>query len=512
MSPTDTGSRRRAVESSTLGAGVALALALLVIVNYFGWKYHDRYDWTEERLYTLSEKSVNVLRGLERDVEAVVFLTPADELYDPVRELLARYDAESPRFTVRILDPEKNPAEAQTLADRYQLDQGDVVIFDRGDDRRVVESADLAEYDFSGLQFGQGPRMTAFRGEQVFTGAILELAEDRKPKIVFTSGHGELRIDDLSPAGLSDARDLLGRDNFVLEEWESLGAPRVPEGTDVVVAAGPTAGFVEPEVAGLREFLERGGRLLLLVDPTLGRDGTFTDTGLEELLESYGVALDRDVVIDPSNPLPFYGAETIFVDSFGDHPITRSLRQTQVPVILPLARSVREAAGAEDLEVEELLRSSADGWGEKNLTALARVEKDEDDLPGPVVVGLAVQVARGGEAETGLDAEGEGDSQELEPEAAAAAPRHDSRLVVLGDSDFATNGQIRNVGNAELLANALNWLVEREALVGIPPKQPEQVRLTLSRAELSKLTWLVLGVLPGLAVVAGVGVYLRRRR
>ncbi len=513
MSPTEPGSRRRVVESSTLGAGVALALALLVIVNYFGWKYHDRWDWTGERLYTLSEKSVNVLRGLERDIEAVVFLTPADELYDPVRELLARYDAESPRFTVRLLDPEKNPAEAQTLADRYQLGQGDVVIFDRGDDRRVVESADLADYDFSGLQFGQGPQITGFKGEQVFTGAILELAEDRKPKIVFTGGHGELRVDDLSQAGLSDARDLLGRDNFVLEEWASLGDPRVPEGTDVVVIAGPTAGFVEPEVAGLREFLERGGRLLLLADPTLRDDGAFTDTGLEELLESYGVALERDVVIDPSNPLPFYGAETIFVNSYGDHPITRSLRQTQVPVILPLARSVREADGAAGVEVGELLRSSADGWGERNLTGLGRVEKDENDLPGPVAMGLAVEVvADDAEPAAGAEAEAEVEAADLDPPAATVPAPAATRLVVIGDSDFATNGQIRNVGNAELLANALNWLVEREALVGIPPKRPEQVRLSLSRAQLHRLTWLVLGVLPGLAVVSGVVVYLRRRK
>ncbi len=513
MNPTDTGSRRRVVESSTLGAGVLLALALLVIVNYFGWKYHDRYDWTGERLYTLSEKTANVMRGLERDIEAVVFLTPADEVYDPVRELLARYDAESPRFTVRFLDPEKNPAEAQTLADRYQITQGDVVIFDRGDDRRVVESADLADYDFSGLQFGQGPQMTGFKGEQVFTGAILELAEDRKPKVVFTTGHGELKIDDLSATGLSDARDLLGRDNFALEEWATLGAPRVPEGADVVVVAGPTAGFLEPEVAGLREFLERGGRLLLLTDPTLGSDGTFTDTGLEELLESYGVALDRDVVIDPSNPLPFYGAETIFVNTFGDHPITRSLRQSQVPVILPLARSVRSAGDAAGLAIEELLRSSADGWGEKDLTALGQVEKGESDLQGPVVMGLAVRVVDEDDAESGVDPEsGPEAAADVEPAAESGKKPVDARLVVLGDSDFASNGQIRNVGNAELLANALNWLVEREALVGIPPKQPEQVRLSLSRAELNRLTWLVLGILPGLAIVAGVAIYVRRRR
>ena len=86
------------------------------------------------------------------------------------------------------------------------------------------------------------------------------------------------------------------------------------------------------------------------------------------------------------------------------------------------------------------------------------------------------------------------------------------RLVVIGDSDLATNTQLQNVPNATLLANTLNWLVERESLVGIPPKRPEHVKLSLTASQLSRLTWLVLIVLPGLVILAGVTVYLRRRR
>jgi ABC-type uncharacterized transport system involved in gliding motility auxiliary subunit len=86
------------------------------------------------------------------------------------------------------------------------------------------------------------------------------------------------------------------------------------------------------------------------------------------------------------------------------------------------------------------------------------------------------------------------------------------RLVVIGDSDLATNAQLQNVPNATLLANTLNWLVERETLIGIPPKKPEQVRLSLTRSELSRLTWMVLVVLPGLVILTGLTVFLRRRR
>ena len=516
MSDERSHTRRQVVAASTLGAGALLAFALLVIVNYFGWKYHARTDWTSSRLYTLSEKSLNVIRGLDRDVEAIVFLSPGDPLYDPSVELLARYEAESQRFSVRTLDPERNPAEAQSLVDQYQVSQLNVVVFDSGDDRRVVESNDLADFDYSGMQFGEGPKMTAFKGEQMFTGAILELAEDRKPKILFTAGHGEAGLDDFAARGLSTAQDLLGRDNFEIESWSSLGQPRVPEGTDLLVIAGPTASFVEPEVAALRDYLESGGRLLALIDPTFGPSGALSATGLETLFADYGVQLGADLVVDPSNPLPFYGAETFFVNRFGSHPITRTLNETQLPVILPLARSVGATESAEG--AVELLTTGDEGWGETDLLNLDAVEQGEGDLAGPVPLGVAVEiaadetddVAADGAAADEPDAadaeDGEAEGSD-EPPAAPAL-----RLVVYGDSDFATNGYLASAGNAELLANTMNWLVERETLLGIPPKEPEQSSLSLTQGQLRWLNWLVLAILPAMAIALGVVMYFRRRR
>lgn len=504
MSDKHTNTRRELVSASTLGAGALLALALLVIVNYFGWKYHERFDWTSSRLYTLSEKSVSVLENLDRDVEAVVFLSPGDvELYVPATELLSRYEALSQRFSFRTLDPERNPAEAQALVDQYGVSALNVVVFDSGDDRRVVESTDMADYDYSGMQYGQGPKLESFKGEQVFTAAILELAEDRKPKILFTAGHGELELDDVSGRGLSGAQDLLGRDNFEIESWASLGESSVPEGTDLLVIAGPMSGFIEPETEVLRAYIESGGRLLALIDPILSSTGALAGSGLDDLLGEYGVKLGNDLVVDPANPLPFYGAETFFVNEFGDHRITRSLSQTQLPVILALAGSVASSTATEGLVTSELLRTSTDGWGETDLENLQAVELGEEDLAGPVPLAVAVETVAGAEG-----------AQSDESEESAPAPEDDSavRLVVIGDSDFATNSQLPNVGNAELLANTMNWLVERETLLGIPPKAPEQVRLSLTEGQLRWINWLILAIMPGLAIALGVAVHFRRRR
>ena len=557
-----TAERRQLVKGSTLGAGVVLLAALLVNVNYFGWKYHHRFDWTGSSLYTLSEKSRNVLAGLDRDLEVVVFMRPTGELYEPVRELLARYEAASPRLAVRVVDPEKNLAEAQQLVDKYQVQNLNVVVFDAGDDRRVIEEADLAEYDYSGMQFGQGPSMTAFKGEQRFTGAIVELVEKRKPKILFTTGHGEADLDDtVSPRGLGQARELLGRDNFDIEEWASLGKAAVPAGTDLVVIAGPTSGFVRPELEALTAYLASGGRVLVLVDPALGGAGELADVGLTDWLAGYGVTLGADIVVDPTNPLPFFGAETIFLKDYGDHDITRALRQAEVPVIFPLARSVRQAPAVAAFTVTELLKTSVDGWGETDLANLRQVEKGSADVAGPVAVGVAVE-EKGAAADEG----GEGEIEDLdeagppaaglqvaapeesdlpgttavapettdvpaastaavpeptagEPQTTAApglageaAPKPTLRLVVYGDSDFAANGQLTNVGNGALLADTMNWLVERQQLLGIPPKQPEQVRLNLTRSQVLTAFWLTVAGLPLASILAGVWIYLQRRR
>ncbi|HYG65175.1 MAG TPA: GldG family protein [Thermoanaerobaculia bacterium] len=485
MAETTAMNRRRLIHRGTLSAAALLAAALLFLVNYLGWKYHERFDWTESSLYSLSEKSTNVLRDLDRDVRFVVFIPPnqQQELYDPVRELLARYEAASPRIKVEFVDPEKNPVKAQQLAQQYGVTSPGVAV-SSGDDRRFIDSADLVEVDFAAMQSGQQPGVSGFKGEQLFTSTLVQLREGRKPRILFTTGHGERSLDDRGPQGFAGAQEILGRDNFEIEEWASLGKPAVPEGTDLVVIAGPTGTFVQPELAALSAYLDRGGRVLVLLDPTLGQaaGSGLLQTGLEAWLAGRGVQVGQNIVVDPSNPLPFFGPETIFARNYGSHPITEALAEGDLPVLVSLVRSVGAAEGAPGATV--LVSTSDEGWGENNLAQLEDVRRDGTDAAGPVPLGVAV----GG---------GEGAS----------------RLVVFGDSDFANNQLLEaNLGNSVLLSNTLNWMVERQSLLGIPPKKTEQVRLSLEQGQLWRLYALALLALPGLGVVLGSFIYFRRRR
>jgi hypothetical protein len=497
--------RRGLARAGTRTAAVLLVLVLVLFANYFGWKYHHRFDWTESQLYSLSERTERVLHGLDQDVQVLVFLSPADELYEPARELLARYDAASPRLSVRVLDPGRNVLEVERLAEEHGVDRA-AVVFIAGDERRVVARTELADYDFAAMQFGGGaPEVEAFRGEQEFTRALVELTEGRRPKVYFTVGHGERRLDDRGPDGLQELQTVLGADSFTFEEWSTLGAEAVPVDADLLVVAGPGSTFLPPELALLGRYVDGGGRLLVLLDPPIAADtGRIGATGLEEWLAGYGVEVGADVVIDPAGGLIGFGAETFFANRYpGDHPITESLRRDELPVLLRLARSVGEGDPPPGMVTTRLVATTEEGWGETDLAAPAR---DDGDLPGPVPLGVVVAADAGGGDD---EAEAVGEEAAEEGRGAAAGPR----LVVLGDSELVTDQFLaQNFGNQVLVTSAVNWLVERETLVGIPPRPRERVNLTLTGAQLRWIYLLALVVLPGAGLVTGVVVHLRRRR
>lgn len=478
-------SANRTAHRVSLGIAILLGVGILVLVNWLGARHYRRFDWTSAGLYTLSEKSTQVLRALKQPVTVTVFLTEGSPLYAETQELLRRYQAATPLVRVETLNPERNPARAQA----FLKELGDIrlsVVFRAGEKKKVVPVDSLAEFDYSRAQMGGEPTLKAFRGEQEFTAAILTVTQERSPKVVFTKGHGERPVSGRVREGYETVRGLLEQDNCTVEEWDSLADQKVPEGTDLVVVAGPRAGFTFPETDALRSYLDAGGRALFLLDPEFapGPGNRLVELGLGPLLEAWGVILGNDIVVDPKNALPLMGPETVVARSFRGHPVTKLLEG--LPVVLPVARSVGAAAKAPDgVTATVLVETSAEGWGETNLADLeTRVEKDEKDLAGPVPLAVA--------------AEGSGTRK--------------ARLVVLGDADFASNAGIANAANLYLVTSAANWLLDRESLISIPPKSTEQVSVTLSRGDVARITLFVLLVLPLAAIGLGIAVWLKRRR
>jgi ABC-type uncharacterized transport system involved in gliding motility auxiliary subunit len=486
-------SRIRTIRAGTSAAGVLLVLLLAVGANYLGARHWLRGDWTRARIFSLSETTRKVLAGLTKPVQVTVFMTRGSRLYQPVSELLHRYRAASPKIEVEFLDPERNPLRAQALVKEFQVRQN-TVVFRSGDRKKYVEEDKIAEFDYTGIQQGATPQVKSFRGEEAFTSAILDVTEKNVTKIYFTAGHGEPKFDSKERGrGFAEAKQLLERGNYSVGTWDSLGKDAVPADAAVVIIAGPRAAFLPPELAALKKYAQDGGRILLMADPVLPETGAPPpDLGLSEFLAPYGIKLGNDIVIDPANAVPMVGPETLIANDYGLHPIVQSLSSEGLPVVFPLARSVFKPEKVPDGYLELMIvDTSKDGWGETSLSRLESVKKDPEDTQGPVPIAISVESVK-------KDKDGK-------------APSHPFRMLVVGNSRFAANGNINNGGNVNLFLNAVNWLAGHERLVGIAPKTPEQAALTLTRAQVNRIGLFAIAGMPAVAIVIGVWVWYRRR-
>ncbi|MBL8115256.1 MAG: GldG family protein [Acidobacteria bacterium] len=469
-----------------LGMAVILGLGILVLVNWLGARHYRRFDWTKSGLYSLSEKTENVLKGLKKPVTVTVFITEGAPLYAESQELLKRYKAKSNLITVETLDPTRNPARAEALAKEFGV-RGSTVVFRSGDRKKYVSEGQLAEFDFSRTSMGGEPTMKAFKGEQEFTSALIQVTAEESPKVVFTTGHGERKAEDRSRDGFYALSESLKRDNCTVEEWPSLGANEVPPGTTLVVIAAPESAFTEPEVDVLKKYLAGGGRLLLFADAAFapGDPSKMADAGLSPLLAEFGLKLESDIVVDLKNRLPMMGPETVIARSFRPHPITTVLEGQAV--LFPVARSISvNEKLPEGVTVNVLAETSAEGWGETNLADLNKAGKDDADVKGPVALAVAAETK--------------------------GAAGKDARVVVFGDADFASIGFVGNGANLYLLVAAANWALQREALIAIPPRDADLVSVTLSRSDMGQIWLVVVVVLPLSAILMGLAVWVRRRR
>jgi len=473
--------KKKIWQTTNLGAAFLAAAILLVGINWLGFRHYKRWDLTKAKVYSLSEQSTRVVKALAKDVTLYVLFDNQDTLYDNLKELLQRYQAASPRVRVKVIDPEKSLLEAKKLVEELGITQNNSLVFACGAKKKFVYAADLAEYDYSGMQFGQPPQLKAFKGEEAITSALLNVSEDRQSQVAFLTGHGEKSSTDASPAGMSQAAEQLRKDNYAVEELSLLAKPEVPKEVSVVVEMGPRTLPLPQELDAFKKFVEGGGALLVALDPEFDlREGRVKPTGFEEFLKGYGLIADADLAIDRGKTLPFFGPEVLYVDGYRPHAITNKMQG--VPVLLPIARTITTAAAPEGWKVQVLLETSAEGWGENDIKTLLdkkAAEPGEKDKKGPV--GLAAI------------SEGKG------------------KVLLFGDSDFATNAQIPNLGNEQFFANAVHYLAQREKLIAIPPKPMERTALSMNAGQMRTILIVVVLLMPGLAVAAGIFVWKMRR-
>ncbi len=489
--------KRRLVISSNLLIQVAAALAILAMLNWLSWRHYQRFDWTKSGYYGLSEKTEQVLANLKTTVTVVVFLQPSAELeylekvYQDVRDMLKEFQyLGQEKIQVEYVDPQRDRARAEQLIEQYQVDTANVVIFASGDRHKYVSLQDMVEFDQQPYG-GGGIRVRSFGGEGAFLTAIQTVVEEESPKVYFLSGHGERDPEEFEPQrGYSTLASYLKRDNLTVAKWNLAAEQDLPSDAAALVVAGPRRSFLPAERDLLATYLQTGGRLLVMLDPR-------EKSGLEALLQQWSVHVDENLAIARGGAL--FGAELLIVDALGltyaNHPITEKL--DGINTSFPYARSVRavstsSAEGGNGPRVTELVQTPASFWGETNLDTERAVYEVDQDRAGPLNLAVAVETGKPQGVDLGVNP---------------------SRLVVIGSSSFVENATITTVpGNLDFMMNALNWLLQREQLIGVAPKLPQEFSLSMSEKQVRRVYFLTIGGMPLAVALAGLMVWMRRRQ
>ena len=467
-------SGREARYGSLAVASILVVLAILVGINYIGSRNNKRWDLTAAKQFTLSDQTKKVLQGLQRPVVVRVF-DRADN-FDRFRARLDEYRYLSDKLSVEYIDVERRPA----LANQYKVQTMGTVVF---------------EYD------GRTERVTS-DGEQELTNGLIKVIQGRQNKVYFVQGHGEKSPDGSQANGYSTIASALSTDNFANEKLVLAQQKEVPADATVLIVAGPTADFLAPEIDMLKAYLAKGGKLFVMLDPP-DRPDAPEPTNLIALVKEWGIEPGNNVVVDASGVGQMIGTgpEVPIAAKYNPHPITDRFN---LITAYALARSVKAMeGGANNRFAQNLVETSPSSWAETNIkelltTGRVQRETDQGDIPGPVTLGAAVSAA----VQAPADAS--------KPDA-PDAPKPESRMVVMGDSDFASNRWLGISGNRDLFLNTINWLAQQENLISIRPKDPEDRRITLSADQDRRIFWLTVIIIPGLILLAGVQSWWRRR-
>jgi hypothetical protein len=480
-----------------------LGLAVVVLVNYISSRHYKRWDWTAHGLFTLSDRSTEALAELDKDVQIYVFLGRDEQDFADIETLLEEYIAVTDRITVEWVDPDRDRARYQVLADRFGIDSwlaGDVtlsqvpVVVTSGDRKWKVERHQLIVEDFESFEDADGHKLD-LQSERALTGAILEVTTGKPTKVCLASGHGEWEVGAYGDRSFDAVARELEWEKILVEPFD-IKKDDVPESCDALFVVSPQRLYSEQEVAIVDRFLGAGGNVLLAFDPVLKKE-KLSPTGFEASLEARGILVGRDLVIenDTAQQLPGNPGDLFLVTNLGTHRLVDTIRKRGGGFLVAVARSVDVADGS---DTEVLFRTSPNAVAESNLQRALNPDKDDPTPPSAVPLAVAWEyVPPLGDDLKPVPSEG--------PEP--------GRLIVMGDSDWMSSELLENpqLSNIDLLSSTAGWLTQREALINIAPRKTNAQAVIMSDADLQNLLFRVVVLLPLAAFIAGFGVWWSRR-
>ena len=456
------------------GYSVVLALivlAILVAVNVLFSVLPSKFtqfDISAAQLYSLTSDTKVVATNFDKDV-TIYWITQAGQESTVLDKLLDRYQDLSDHITVVKKDPDIYPTFAQQYTDETVVNNSLVV--ECGDKSRYISYNDIYQVDTASY-YTTGSVSQSFDGEGQITSAIDYVASDELPKIYLLSGHGE--------ATLSDTfSDELTRSNYeTVEDFSLLNVDEIPEDCDTLLINAPTSDISDEELTMLRDYVQGGGKLLVLSGPQ--KDATLTN--LDALLSDYDVTVNEGVVVDTDREHYAFTAPYVLMPDIESSDITDPLTEESSHVIVPIAQGLTVGSNS---SVTSLLTSSDEAFSKAAGYAMTTYEKEDGDTDGPFTLAVSI---------TDSNADGK---------------------IVWVATDYLlddTYNSYSSGANLDLVMNGLSWMIGKNDAVSIRAKSLNNSYLTISSSAATVLKVVMIGIVPACFLLLGIDEVLRRRK
>lgn len=479
---------------------VAVMFAILVAANVLGYRHDQRWDITTAQRFQISEQTIKVLTGLDREITVQAFFAGGSPEEKAFKDLMVGYQEHTTLLKVEHLDPLRDPVVARQneITSAY----GTVVLKTKSPE---------------GLEVKQ--RLDSEFKEEAITNALIRLTSGKEHVLCFTAGHEELDPDDDgSGSGMGGIVTKMEGQNYKAKKVTLATEGKVPADCEVLIAAGPRQEWLAGEREMAAAYVAGGGKFVALLDvldtPLLARD-----------MARYGITVGDDLVIEPNADLQSAGGDPtyLFLDpsGFAPHPVTGDIKGG---VLMHAVRSVSKGPEVTGVTVTELAHTSAQAWGESTLDGTTQPAPDGADKLGPVSVFAVAEVndpAALAVGATTLGAVGELQSPlpgGAVPTAVTGAPPADlvrkagGKVVVAGDAELTSNALIDQVSNQDVFPNTIAWLVGEEDQVSIRPNEAAAGKLSMDLVQMLLSVLICLLFVPGATIVGAIATWRIRRQ
>ncbi|NJN23418.1 MAG: ABC transporter [Acaryochloridaceae cyanobacterium RL_2_7] len=462
--------RRRSTQAGTNALIATLAVIIMLgVLNFMAVRYGQQVDLTETQLFSLAPQTQEVLRQLPQPLKVWSFTQPPIPAERTLLEKFAQVNPE--QFQFEFVDPQLQPG----LAQKFKVFSSDKVVLEYGDRSKTIDSPVT---------------------ESQITPVMVSLLGNVQANIYFVEGHGEVPLAG-AEINLQSASTALNQKDFSLSPLNLVQSTKIPEDADVLVIAGPKRDFVKSELELIKNYLKQGGNLLALMDPEF-------KTGLGPIFKEWGITLDNRIIVDASSSGQFLGLGPAvpLVVSYGSHPISQDFDEGFS--YFPLAQSLK-VDESKSSEITPILVSQERTWAEANPDSEELDFDPKVDLQGPLTIGVALDSHQVPE-KSELDEE-----KESPPAKPKSIDKPRTKIVVIGDSDFATSGPFEQGLNGDVFLNSVSWLADENLNLSIRPKAKVERRLDISGTRLRVLALTAIAFLPLLAFSIAGTIWWKRR-